>query len=80
NCTTVTVFLLLGLFRHTEMQILFFFMFLLSYTITIIGNSLIVVVTLHPTFYTPTYFFLRVLSFMDICTTSSIVPKMLVNY
>ncbi|NXF55426.1 O10A7 protein, partial [Oceanites oceanicus] len=80
NYTTVTMFILLGLSRHTELQILFFFMFLLIYTITIIGNSLIIIVTVHPSFYTPMYFFLRVLSFMDICTTSVIVPKMLVNF
>ncbi|KAK4808463.1 hypothetical protein QYF61_005780 [Mycteria americana] len=80
NCTTVTMFILLGLFRHTELQILFFFMFLLIYTITIIGNSIIIIVTVYPSFYTPMYFFLRVLSFLDICTTSVIVPKMLVNF
>ncbi|NXC22541.1 O10A7 protein, partial [Corythaeola cristata] len=80
NCTTVTTFVLLGLFRCTELQILFFFMFLLIYTTTIIGNSLIIIVTVHPSFYTPMYFFLRVLSFMDICTSSVVVPKMLVNF
>jgi len=52
----------------------------LIYTITIIGNSLIIVVTVHPSFYTPMYFFLRVHSFMDICTTSVVVRKLLVNF
>ncbi|NWX40867.1 O10A7 protein, partial [Steatornis caripensis] len=80
NCTTVTRFILLGLLRHTELQTLSVFVFLLIYTITIIGNSLIIIVTVHPSFYTPMYFFLRVLSFIDICTTSVIVPKMLVNF
>nr|XP_009504526.1 PREDICTED: LOW QUALITY PROTEIN: olfactory receptor 10A5-like [Phalacrocorax carbo] len=65
NGTTGTTFILLGFFRHTELQILFFYMFLIIYTITIIGNSLIIVTTL---------------SFMDICTTSVIVPKILVNF
>ncbi|XP_009864011.1 PREDICTED: olfactory receptor 10A7-like [Apaloderma vittatum] len=80
NHTTVTSFILLGLFKHPELQILFFFMFLLIYTITIIGNSLIIIVTVHSSFYTPMYFFLRVLSFVDISTSLVVVPKMLMNF
>ncbi|NXF56242.1 O10A7 protein, partial [Oceanites oceanicus] len=48
--------------------------------ITIIGNLLIFMVTVHPTLRTPMYFFLRVLSFLDTSTASIVVPKMLVNF
>ncbi|NXG89903.1 O10A7 protein, partial [Stercorarius parasiticus] len=63
-----------------ELKHLLFFTFCLIYTITIIGNLLIFMVTLHPSLCMPMYFFLRVLSFLDISTASIVVPKMLVNF
>ncbi|XP_074782828.1 olfactory receptor 10A7-like [Athene noctua] len=80
NRTLLTAFVLSGLSNHPELQHLLFFTFCLMYTITIIGNLLIFMVTLHPTLHTPMYFFLRVLSFLDISIASAIVPKMLVNF
>ncbi|XP_054657275.1 olfactory receptor 10A7-like [Grus americana] len=80
NHTLMTEFVLYGLSNHPELQRLLFFTFCLIYTITIIGNLLIFMVTVHPTLRTPMYFFLRVLSFLDISTASIVVPKMLVNF
>ncbi|KAM6189846.1 olfactory receptor 10A7-like [Sarcoramphus papa] len=80
NHTLLTEFVLSGLSNHPALQHLLFFTFCLIYTITIIGNLLIFMVTVHPTLRMPMYFFLRVLSFLDISTASSVVPKMLVNF
>ncbi|XP_074782774.1 olfactory receptor 10A3-like [Athene noctua] len=80
NRTLLTAFVLSGLSNHPELQHLLFFTFCLMYTITIIGNLLIFMVTLHPTLHTPMYSFLRVLSFLDVSTASTVVPKMLVNF
>lgn len=50
------------------------------YLVTVLGNLLIimVIITQSP-LHTPMYFFLANLSFVDICFTSTTVPKMLVN-
>uniref|UniRef100_A0A8C2U5W1 Olfactory receptor n=1 Tax=Coturnix japonica TaxID=93934 RepID=A0A8C2U5W1_COTJA len=80
NHTLLMGFVLSGLSSHPEMQNLVFFIFCLIYTFSIAGNLLIFLVTLHPTLHMPMYFFLRVLSFLDISTASIVVPKMLVNF
>ncbi|NXA82109.1 O10A7 protein, partial [Thryothorus ludovicianus] len=79
NHTLLTEFILSGLSSHPELQHLLFFTICFVYSMTLIGNLLICVVTAHPTLHTPMYFFLRVLSLLDISTASVVVPKMLVN-
>ncbi|NXA27929.1 O10A7 protein, partial [Ibidorhyncha struthersii] len=69
-----------GFSKHPELQHLLFFTFCLIYAVTIIGNLLIFMVTVHPSLRMPMYFFLRVLSILDISTASIVVPKMLVNF
>ncbi|KAM5232319.1 olfactory receptor 7A17-like [Hipposideros larvatus] len=50
------------------------------YLITVLGNRLIIlVVSSDPHLHIPMYFFLSNLSFVDICLTSTTIPKMLVN-
>ncbi|XP_061280599.1 olfactory receptor 7A17-like [Bos javanicus] len=50
------------------------------YLITIFGNLLIILaVSSDPHLHTPMYFFLSNLSFVDICFTSTTIPKMLKN-
>ncbi|XP_049644210.1 olfactory receptor 7A10-like [Suncus etruscus] len=50
------------------------------YLITVLGNLLIMLaVSSDSHLHTPMYFFLSNLSFVDICFTSTTVPKMLVN-
>ncbi|XP_027622541.1 olfactory receptor 7A10-like [Tupaia chinensis] len=50
------------------------------YLITVCGNLLIILATISDShLHTPMYFFLSNLSFVDICFTSTTVPKMLVN-
>ncbi|XP_045347016.1 olfactory receptor 7A10-like [Leopardus geoffroyi] len=50
------------------------------YLITVFGNLLIILaISTDPNLHTPMYFFLANLSFVDICFTSTTIPKMLVN-
>ncbi|KAF7465445.1 hypothetical protein GHT09_003998 [Marmota monax] len=55
-------------------------MFLSMYLVTVLGNLLIILaVSSDPHLHIPMYFFLSNLSFMEVCLTSTTVPKMLVN-
>ncbi|XP_073477369.1 olfactory receptor 5V1-like [Aquarana catesbeiana] len=74
-------FTLLGLTENAKNQIILFGFFMIVYVITILGNSLMVItITLSTTLHTPMYFFLRNLSVVDICYTTSTVPKLLSNF
>ncbi|ELV12361.1 olfactory receptor 7A10 [Tupaia chinensis] len=80
NDTRISDFLLLGLSEEPELQPLLFGIFLSMYLITVCGNLLIILVIISDShLHTPMYFFLSNLSFVDICFTSTTVPKMLVN-
>ncbi|XP_034509108.1 olfactory receptor 7A5-like [Ailuropoda melanoleuca] len=80
NDTQISGFLLLGLSNDPELQPLIFWLFLSMYLITVFGNLLIILaVSSDSHLHTPMYFFLANLSFLDICVTSTIIPKMLVN-
>ncbi|XP_031761850.1 olfactory receptor 1-like isoform X2 [Xenopus tropicalis] len=80
NTTGATEFLMLGLSDVPHRQMLLFMSFLIMYLLNILGNmTIILLVKLDSHFHTPMYFFLGNLSFVDICYTSSIVPKMLIN-
>ncbi|XP_039739055.1 olfactory receptor-like protein OLF4 isoform X3 [Pteropus medius] len=80
NLTRVSEFLLLGLSEQPELQPLIFGFFLSMYLITVLGNLLIILaVSSDSHLHTPMYFFLCNLSLVDICFTSTTVPKMLVN-
>ncbi|XP_044132995.1 olfactory receptor 2G3-like [Bufo gargarizans] len=79
--TTVDEFILLGFTNKQDMQILLFFVFLLCYIISLIGNIVIICISsINPRLHTPMYFFLRNLSFLDIWYTSSIIPEILKNF
>ncbi|XP_059575087.1 olfactory receptor 5G9-like [Alligator mississippiensis] len=81
NQTTVTEFILSGLSCDPQLQILLFCVFLVIYLITLAGNAVIMMVIRADThLHTPMYFFLFHLSFVDICYSSAVVPKMLVNF
>ncbi|KAM9119152.1 olfactory receptor 5A1-like [Pangshura tecta] len=81
NQTTVTEFILLGFSSDPQMQIFLFLLFLVIYLITLGGNIVImVVIRADSHLHTPMYFFLFHLSFVDICYSSVIVPKMLMNF
>ncbi|XP_020767932.2 olfactory receptor 7A10-like [Odocoileus virginianus] len=80
NNTQISEFLLLGLSEEQELQALIFGLFLSMYLITVFGNLLIIlVISSDSHLHTPMYFFLSNLSFVDICFTSTTIPKMLWN-
>ncbi|KAG3280475.1 olfactory receptor 7G2-like [Ictidomys tridecemlineatus] len=80
NHTVVSEFLLLGLTDDPALQPLIFSLFLSMYLVTILGNLLIILaVSSDSHLHTPMYFFLANLSLTDICLSSNIIPKMLVN-
>uniref|UniRef100_A0A8C3S596 Olfactory receptor n=1 Tax=Chelydra serpentina TaxID=8475 RepID=A0A8C3S596_CHESE len=73
-------FILLGFSNFPRLQHLLFSLFLSTYLITVTGNLLIILLTLaDPALHIPMYFFLRNLSFLEICYTSVTIPKMLAN-
>ncbi|XP_006107119.1 olfactory receptor 7A5-like [Myotis lucifugus] len=80
NDTLISEFLLLGLSEEPALQPLIFGLFLSMYLITVLGNLLIIlVVSSDSHLHTPMYFFLSNLSLVDICFTSTTIPKMLWN-
>ncbi|XP_007088663.2 olfactory receptor-like protein OLF4 [Panthera tigris] len=80
NHTGTSEFLLMGFSEEPELQPLIFGLFLSMYLITVFGNLLIILaVSSDSRLHTPMYFFLANLSFVDICFTSTTIPKMLVN-
>ncbi|NP_001377851.1 olfactory receptor 7A17-like [Equus przewalskii] len=80
NDTQISEFLLLGFSEEPELQPLIFGLFLSMYLITVFGNLLIILATISDShLHTPMYFFLSNLSFVDICFTSTTIPKMLWN-
>ncbi|XP_026346682.3 olfactory receptor-like protein OLF4 [Ursus arctos] len=80
NDTRISEFLLLGFSEEPELEPFLFGLFLSMYLITVCGNLLIILaVSSDSHLHTPMYFVLSNLSFVDICFTSTTVPKMLVN-
>ncbi|XP_039353366.1 olfactory receptor 8S1-like [Mauremys reevesii] len=81
NQTTVAKFIILGISSDPQLQVFLFLVFLVIYVITLLGNMLIMlVIKVDPHLQSPMHFFLSHLSFVDICYSSTIVPKMLENF
>ncbi|XP_004688276.1 PREDICTED: olfactory receptor 7A10-like [Condylura cristata] len=80
NYTQISEFLLLGLSEKAELQPLIYMLFLFMYLITMLGNLIIILaICSDPHLHMPMYYFLANLSFVDICFTSTTIPKMLRN-
>ncbi|XP_039729210.1 olfactory receptor 18-like [Pteropus medius] len=80
NITGVLKFLLLGLSDDPELQPLIFGLFLSMYLLTMLGNLLIILaVSFDSHLHTPMYFFLSILSMVDIGFTSTTIPKMILD-
>ncbi|XP_012383754.2 olfactory receptor 4P4-like [Dasypus novemcinctus] len=74
----VTEFILLGLFSDEDVKAAFFVLFSLCYLAILLGN-LLILLTIRGSCLSeqPMYFFLSYLSFMDICFTSTVAPKLI---
>ncbi|XP_076975735.1 olfactory receptor 7A10-like [Tamandua tetradactyla] len=80
NDTRVSEFLLWGFSEEPELQTFLFGLFLSMYLVTVCGNLLIILATITDShLHTPMYFFLSNLSFIDICVSTTTIPKMLVS-
>ncbi|EDL27417.1 olfactory receptor 74 [Mus musculus] len=74
------IFTLLGFSDYPDLKVPLFLVFLVIYSITVVGNiGMILVIRINPQLHSPMYFFLSHLSFVDFCYSSIIAPKMLVN-
>ncbi|XP_030872167.1 putative olfactory receptor 8G2 [Gorilla gorilla gorilla] len=81
NHSSVTEFILAGLSEQPELQLRLFLLFLGIYVVTVVGNlSMITLIGLSSHLHTPMYYFLSGLSFIDLCHSTIITPKMLVNF
>lgn len=78
NHSLVTEFVLLGFSEDRGIQAVLFMVFLLIYVVTLLGNAgMITLIRLDSRLHTPMYFFLSCLSFLDICYSSSVTPRVL---
>ncbi|XP_031199432.1 olfactory receptor 150-like isoform X1 [Mastomys coucha] len=81
NLSEVTEFILAGLTNKPELQLPLFFIFLGIYVVTVVGNlGMITLILFSSHLQTPMYYFLSSLSFIDLCQSTVIIPKMLVNF
>ncbi|XP_069601685.1 olfactory receptor 5G3-like [Ranitomeya imitator] len=80
NQSSATRFILLGLSDVPHLKVIGVLSFSVIYLITLLANFLlIIVVTVNPKLHTPMYFFLTNLSFIDICFSTTVVPKIIKN-
>ncbi|XP_059134403.1 olfactory receptor 9S13-like [Peromyscus eremicus] len=81
SAVSVQEFVLVGFGGGAETQALLFAVFLALYIVTMLGNlTMIVVITLDARLHSPMYFFLKNLSFVDLCYSSVIAPNALANF
>ncbi|XP_008841886.1 olfactory receptor 142-like [Nannospalax galili] len=80
NTNNVTELIFTGLFQDPEVQRVCFVLFLPVYLATVVGNGLIVVtVSISPSLRSPMFLFLSYLSLVEICYSSTIVPKFITD-
>uniref|UniRef100_A0A8B9YHP6 Olfactory receptor n=1 Tax=Bos mutus grunniens TaxID=30521 RepID=A0A8B9YHP6_BOSMU len=81
NHSSVTEFTLAGLTEQPRLQLPLFLLFLGIYVVTVVGNLvMITLIGLSSHLHTPMYYFLSSLSFIDLCQSTVITPKMLVSF
>ncbi|KAM5184396.1 olfactory receptor 4B1-like [Callospermophilus lateralis] len=80
STNNVTELIITGLFKDPEVQRVCFVLFLPMYLATVVGNGLIVVtVSVSKSLRSPMYFFLGYLSLVEICYSSTVVPKFITD-
>ncbi|XP_062438021.1 olfactory receptor 5B21-like [Rhea pennata] len=81
NCTSSSEFLLLGMGNIPSLHTPLFLLLLLIYLVTVVGNSLIVVLVVADRhLHSSMYFFLGNLSFVETCYSSTILPQLLASF
>ncbi|XP_012788880.1 olfactory receptor 14A16-like [Sorex araneus] len=80
NLTLVREFILMGFPADESLSILHSLLFSLIYSCSLMGNTLIIIIiSWAQHLHTPMYFFLKNLSFLDLCMISVTVPKSIAN-
>ncbi|XP_045870372.1 olfactory receptor 4S2-like [Meles meles] len=76
----ITEFILLGLFSNEDAKVACFVVFSLCYIVILSGN-LFILLTIRGSRLReqPMYFFLSYLSFMDVCFTSTVAPRLITD-
>ncbi|XP_069601787.1 olfactory receptor 5AP2-like [Ranitomeya imitator] len=81
NRTIVTEFTFAGLTESSDLRSALFALFFIIYFLTLLQNSaLITLITHDAQLCSPMYAFLKQLSFIDICYSSSVTIRMLVDF
>ncbi|EHB15534.1 Olfactory receptor 11G2 [Heterocephalus glaber] len=81
NTNSITHFILLGFPSSPERQLLFFGLFSVAYTLTLMGNTAIAwAVQGDRHLHTPMYIFLGNFSLVEICYVTTTVPNLLANF
>ncbi|XP_053120175.1 olfactory receptor 2D3-like [Hemicordylus capensis] len=80
NLTSIIEFILVGLTNDRKNQILLFVVTLLLYSLSIAGNTVVIIlVQTDSRLHTPMYFFLTHLAGVEICYITTTLPQMLFN-
>uniref|UniRef100_H0XR95 Olfactory receptor n=2 Tax=Otolemur garnettii TaxID=30611 RepID=H0XR95_OTOGA len=80
NFTKVKDFILLGLTADLELQRILFFIFLIIYVISLLGNiTLVSLICADSRLHLPMYFFIGNLSFLDLWYSSVYAPQILMT-
>ncbi|XP_005410688.1 PREDICTED: olfactory receptor 2A5-like [Chinchilla lanigera] len=80
NHSSLTEFILLGFSSNAKINLILFSVFLILYLTTLLGNGLIItLIRIDSRLHTPMYFFLSVLSILDMGYVTTTVPQMLVH-
>ncbi|XP_045748569.1 olfactory receptor 5W2-like [Mirounga angustirostris] len=80
NCSSLTGFIFLGITNNPGMKVTLFTTILVIYLINLLANlGMITLIRMDSQLNTPMYFFLSHLSFCDLCYSTAVGPKMLVD-
>ncbi|KAM6148401.1 LOW QUALITY PROTEIN: olfactory receptor 2G3-like [Erethizon dorsatum] len=79
NVSFPSTFILLGFSEFPRLEMPLSAVVLVSYILTLVGNSSIILLSLADPRLTPMYFFLDNLSLLDLSVTCTIVPQLLAN-
>ncbi|XP_009079443.1 PREDICTED: olfactory receptor-like protein COR4 [Acanthisitta chloris] len=81
NCTQVPEFSLTGFTNIPVNQVTLFLVILLTYLATILGNlGMIALIRASPPLHSPMYYFLGNLAIVNLCSSTVITPKVLIDF
>uniref|UniRef100_A0A8D0GZQ0 Olfactory receptor n=1 Tax=Sphenodon punctatus TaxID=8508 RepID=A0A8D0GZQ0_SPHPU len=76
----VSEFIFVGFTDHPQLKVILFLLILIIYLVTLVGNiGMIMLIRMDSQLHTPMYFFLSNLSFVDLCYSSVVTPKLLLD-